>query len=53
MQEQNRSTREKPAEASLDWKTNGHTAPEPGVELGLSGPQREGNTAMLPASPVQ
>ncbi len=31
---------EKPAEASLDWKPNGHTAPGPGIEPGLSGPQR-------------
>ena len=25
---------EKPAEASLDWKPNGHTAPGPGIEPG-------------------
>ncbi len=42
---------EKPAEASLDWKPNGHTAPEPGIEPGVSGPQRGGSTVTLPASP--
>ncbi len=42
---------EKPAKASLDWKTNGHTAPGPGMEPGLSGPQRGGSTVTLPASP--
>ena len=43
--------REKPAEAGLDWKPNGHTAPGPGIEPGLSGPQHGGSTATLPASP--
>ncbi len=42
---------EKPAEASLDWKPNEHTALGPGIEPGLSGPQRGGSTVMLPASP--
>ncbi len=42
---------EKPAEASLDWKPSGHTAPGPGIEPGLSGPQRGGSNATLPASP--
>ncbi len=51
MQEENWSTQEKPAEASLDWKPNGHTAPGPGIEPGLCGPQRGGSTATLPASP--
>ena len=41
---------EKPAEASLDWKSNGHTAPGLGIEPGLSGPQRRGSTATLPAN---
>ncbi len=38
---------EKPVEASLDWKPNGHTAPRLGIEPGLSGPQREGSTTTL------
>ena len=42
---------EKPAEASLDWKPNGHTAPGPRIERGLSGPQHRGSTITLPASP--
>ncbi len=42
---------EKPAEASLDWKPNGHTTPGLGIEPGLSGPRRGGSTATLPASP--
>ncbi len=42
---------EKPAEATLDWKPNGHTAPEPGLDPGLSGPQRGGSNVTLPASP--
>ena len=46
MQEENRSTqRKKPAEASLDWKPNGHTALGPGIEPGLSGPQHRGKLA--------
>ncbi len=52
MQEENRSTRGKPAEASLDWKPNGHTMPGLGIEPGLSGPQHRGSTAPLPASPT-
>ncbi len=28
---------EKPAEASMDWKPNGHTAQGPGIKPGLSG----------------
>ena len=39
---------DKPAEASLDWKANGHTAPGPGVEPGLSGP-RKALRHLLPA----
>ncbi len=42
---------EKPAEASLDWKPNGHTVPGLGIEPRLSGPQRGGSTVTLPASP--
>ena len=38
--------RRKPVEASLDWKSNGHTTPGPGIEPGLSGPQRGGSTAV-------
>ena len=34
MQEENRSTRRKPAEASMDWKPNTHMAPG----LGALGP---------------
>ncbi len=33
------------------WKPNGHTAPRPGIEPGLSGPQRGESTVILPASP--
>ena len=51
MQEENRSTRRKPTEASLDWKPYGHTALGPGIEPGLSGTQRGGSTTTLPASP--
>ena len=36
------------AEASLDWKTNGHTALRPGIEPGISSPQCGGSTATLP-----
>ena len=43
---------ENSAEASLDWKPNGHTAPGPGIEPGLSGPQRGGSNTTLPASPI-
>ena len=39
---------EKPAEASLDWKPNEHTAPGPGIEPGLSGPQCRGSAATVP-----
>ena len=49
MQEENRSAGRKPAEASLDWKPNGHTALGPGIEPGLSGPQRPVSTVTLPA----
>ncbi len=53
MQEEKKGVpREKPAEASLGWKSNGHTAPGPGIEPGLSGPQRGGRSATLPASPI-
>ncbi len=41
---------EKPVEASLDWKPNGHTAPGLGIKPGLSGPQRGGSTAALPTT---
>ena len=34
MQEGNRSTQRKPAEASMDWKPNAHTAPGLGIEPG-------------------
>ena len=50
MQEENRSIRGKTCGASLDWKPNGHTMPGPGIEPGLSGPQRGGSAATLPAS---
>ncbi len=33
---------EKPAEASLDWKPNGHTAQGPGIEPRLSDTQHGG-----------
>ncbi len=42
---------EKPAEASVDWKPNGHAAPGLGIEPGLSGSQRQESTTTLPASP--
>ena len=51
MQEENRSVGEKPAEAGLDWKPNGHTAPGLGIEPRLSGLQHRGSTITLPASP--
>ncbi len=31
--------REKPAEASIDWKPVAHTVPGPGIEPGLTGAQ--------------
>ena len=34
-----KSTALQPAEASLDWKPNGHMAPGPGIKPRLSGPQ--------------
>ena len=40
-------------EASLDWKPNRHTAPGPGIEPGLGGPQCRGSTATLPASSMR
>ncbi len=49
MQEENLSAREKPVEASLDWKPNGHTAPGPRIEPGLSGSRCGGSTVTLPA----
>ena len=49
MQEENRNTLRKPAEASLVWKPNGHTAPGLAIKLRLSGPLRSSTT--LPASP--
>ncbi len=51
MQEKNGVPGERPAEASLDRKPNSHTAPGPGNEPGISGPQRGGSTATLPAFP--
>ncbi len=45
MQEENRGTRKKPAESSMDWKPNARTAPGPGIEPGLSGAQRRERTA--------
>ena len=42
---------EKPAEARLDWKHNGHTAPGSGIEPEPSS-QRGGSTTTLPASHV-
>ena len=42
---------EKPAETTLDWKPDGHTALGPRIEPGLSGPQHGRRTATLPASP--
>ena len=44
-----RRTGRKPREASFDWKPNGHTVPGPGIEHRISGPQRRGSTATLPA----
>ena len=44
--------REKPAEASLVWKPNGHT-PGPGIEPGLSGPQCEGRGKIVRFAPFQ
>ena len=34
---ENRRTRRKPAEASMDWKPNAHMAPGLGIELGPIG----------------
>ena len=45
-----RVPREKPEEANLGWKANGRTVPGTGIIPGLSGPQRQQSTAMLPAS---
>ena len=42
---------EKPAEANLDWKLNGHSVPGPGIEPRLSGPQCRASTATPPPSP--
>ena len=41
MQEENQEPREKPVEASMDWKPNACTA---GVDPGLSGAQHRGRT---------
>ena len=42
--------REKPAEASMDWKPNECTALGLWIESRLSGAQHRGRTAMTPAS---
>ncbi len=42
---------EKPVEASLDWKPNGHTASGLGITPWLNGPRCQGSTTTLPASP--
>ena len=53
MQEENHSNQEKnSAEASLEWKANGHTVQEPGVKPGLSGPQSWGSITTLAALPI-
>ena len=52
MQDENRSTRsaEKPAEANWGWKPNGHTAPGPEINPGLSGPHCRESTASRKAN---
>ncbi len=50
MHEENQRTKEKTAEASMDWKPNECTALRLGIESRLSGAQHRGRTAMTPAS---
>ena len=53
MQEENRSAREKPAEASLDWKLIAHYSAETGYRSRDALVQSERSTASLQASPYE